>query len=150
MNTTQRTAWLILCAVMLDAVGAVYVGLILALRRFPPKPLGWAMTVFAAFAGLALFVAPVILMARRQSRFEPESDERDNLIKKRAILLSFVSGWLLLALVLLILALALGETGSVPVYLLTVIHFGLFLITLLIYSVTVLAQYGRTNRGEES
>jgi len=148
MNKTQKSAWIILWAVMLDAFGAIYVGLIIALRSWPPRPLGQAMMAFAALASLALIVAVILAMARHQSSSEPESDERDDMIKRRSILFSFVGGWLLQALVLLVLALTLGETGSVPVYLLTVLGYGVFLITLLIYAAATLLQYGRGVKDE--
>ncbi len=148
MNKTQKSAWLILFGVLIDAVASIYVGLIIALRRLPPKPLGWAVTLFMGLAGVVLLAAVVFALARRQSPVEPASDERDSMIQKKSILLSFVGGWVLLALVLLILALTLGETGAVPVYLLTVMNYGVFLVTGLIYAVATLLQYGREARDE--
>ena len=142
MNRTQKVAWVILFGVLLDAVAFVYVGLIIALRRLPPKPLGWAVTVALALAGLTLFVGLAFALARRQSRAEPESDERDKAIMKNAALVGLITGWLVLALAVLILGATLGQTGTVPLYMLTLLLFGVFFfVTVPIYAVGTLAQY---------
>jgi len=149
MNKTQRGAWIILFSVLLDVVAFVYVGLILLFRSMPPRSVGQAVAAFVAVTGLVFVATAIIALMRPQSRAEPESDERDSMIKRRSILISFLAGWLLVAVVLLILALTLGETGSVPVYVLTVVSYGVFLITLLIYAAATLCQYGRTGKGEQ-
>jgi len=38
---------------------------------------------------------------------------------------------------------AIGQDGSIPVYLLPIINFGIFLIVMLTYSTAILVQYGR-------
>jgi len=78
----------------------------------------------------------------KQSRAEVDSDEGDDLIKKRAVLVSFTSVWILLFAATIIPWFAVGQDGSIPVCLLPIINFGVFLIVALVHSVAVLVQYG--------
>ncbi len=146
MNSTQKSAWLMLGAVLLSAVVAAYMGSILTSGRIPPRPLGQIVVGSVVLGGLALFVLIIFLITKRQSRMEPESDERDKAIMKNAVLASFVADWVLLALVVLILGLTLGQTGSVPVYVMTLIFLGVGVMTMLVYGVAILAQYGRATK----
>ena len=94
---------------------------------------------------IAYFVfiaASIIFLRKKQSPAEPDFDERDNLIKKRAVLASFVSVWLLLAATTIIPRLIVGQDGSIPVWTLPLINLGVFLIAMLVYSVAILIQYG--------
>jgi hypothetical protein len=60
-------------------------------------------------------VISVIWLRRKQSPKEVDSDERDKLIQSRAVLVAFVSVWILLFAVSIIPRLVLGEDGSIPV-----------------------------------
>jgi len=139
MNRTQKSAWSNL------AVAALYIPVIVwaLVRLFVLKsiPEGlerfWPVPVFIIFA-----VTSIVLMRRKQSPVEVESDERDRLIKYRAVVACFVSVWILLAAATLIPSIVVGVKGSIPIWLLTFINVGVLLITLLVYSVAVLVQYG--------
>jgi drug/metabolite transporter (DMT)-like permease len=146
MNSTQRTAWIFLFSFLLNAAGFAYVGSIIVFGRMPPRPLGPIVVGAVTLAALALLALAIFFVITRQSRAEPEADERDHMIRGKAITISTVCGCLLLAVILLVLGLTLGQTGSVPVYLLTIILWGVFLAASLIYAVVVLVQYGRTNK----
>jgi uncharacterized membrane protein len=148
MNSTQKFAWIFLFAVLIVVITFTYVGSILLFGRVPPRPLGQIVVGSVALGGLALFVLTVFSLTKRQSRVEPESDERDKEIMRNAVLVSFVATWLLLGLVVVILGLALGQTGAIPVYVLTIILLGVLVVTTLVCSATVLVQYGRTDKGE--
>lgn len=140
MNKTQKSGCLCLFAVLLETAVLAYVGLrIFVLKSLPESFAGrfWPILAFFVFVGLT-----AVLLRRRQSPAEPEGDERDKAIMRNAILVSFISTWLFLAAATLILALVLGEVGSVPVYILTFINFGVFLMAGLIYAVAILVQYG--------
>jgi len=143
MNRTQKVATLFLLSALVGAVTSAYVGSVIVLRRMPPKPLGQIAVAGIALVALAFLALTVFFLVKRQSRAEPESDERDSIIRGKAAMVSLCGSWLLLAIVLLALGLALGQTGSVPVYLLTVILWGVAQITLAVYGVTALVQYGR-------
>ncbi len=146
MNNTQKTAWLFLFSFLLLGAVGVYVGSIIAFGRMPPRPLGHIVVGSVTLAGVALLALTIFSIVRRQSLAEPESDERDKMIRDRAAAISLLGSWLLLALVMLVLGLTLGQTGSIPVYLLTVMLFGVWIVTTLIYAIAVLVQYGRAGK----
>jgi hypothetical protein len=145
MNKTQKWAWCVALLTFLYLAINIYIGVeFFALRRFP-KGTFWPGIVFYLLLGIS-----IIFVRKRQSPVEPDSDERDELIKKRAVRISFISAWLLLASANLIAALIVGQDGSIPVYLLSLTNVTVFLIALLIYSVAILVQYGWRGKGEKS
>jgi hypothetical protein len=137
MNKTQKWAWCVALLTLLYLAINIYIGIeFFVLRRFP-KGTFWPGVVFYLLMGIS-----IIFVREKQSPAEPNSDERDELIKKRAVRISFISAWLLLASANLIAAMILGQDGSIPVYLLSLINVTVFLMALLIYSVVILFQYG--------
>jgi hypothetical protein len=98
---------------------------------------GWPLIVFWAF-----IVVTWICILRKQSPKEVDSDERDKLIKSRAVLIGFVSVWILLAAVSIALWLILGLDGAIPVWLLSIINLCVFSVVALIFQIAVLIQYG--------
>jgi hypothetical protein len=146
MNSTQKVAWIFLLSVLIGVITFTYVGSIFVFGRMPPSPFGRIGPATAVLVPLVIIGLTILLIARRQSPAEPEVDERDKVIMRNAVVASFVTGWLLLAMVLLILGLALGQTGSVPVYLLTIMLLGVWIVTMLIYGVAILVQYERTGK----
>jgi Na+/H+ antiporter NhaC len=146
MNKTQKVAWFNLAGTLLCFTFGIYLCVEIFVLKRQPGSFGrfWGFLAFWLVIGIA-----IIFIRKKQSPTEPDSDERDELIKKRAGQISFVSVWLLLAAVILIAALILGEAGSIPVYLLTFINLGVFLAAMLIYSVAVLVQYGWRGKGEK-
>ena len=149
MNSTQKSAWLVLSGVLAGGVTFAYVGSIFVFGQVPPNPFGRIGPATAILIPLAVIGLSVLFVARRQSPAEPEADERDKAIMSKAVGASFVTLALLLAGVLLILGLALGQTGSIPVYVLTILC-GVFVLVGLVYSVAILAQYGRAHKGDET
>ena len=138
MNRAQKGAvciltgslFLILFGVLLLAEIAILKSLFISLHRFI------ALVLFSSMVPLFIF------LRKKQSPTEIESDERDNLIIKRAILVSFVSVWIMLAAVCIIPRFIVGYTGSIAVWILSLINFAIFLIAMFIYSAAVLVQYG--------
>ena len=104
----------------------------------------WIWIILAVSVGGAVFVH----LKRRTP--EVDNDERDRYIKKNAILVSFISLWILLFVSSLIPGFVAGDMGSIPVDLLPIMNMGVFLIAMLVYSVSVLFQYGRGIKGEEN
>jgi hypothetical protein len=146
MNTTQKGAWIMLSGVLLSAFVATYVGSIILFGRIPTTPLGRIGPVSAVLIPLLVVGGAILLLTRRQSPAEPEADERDKMIVRKAVAASFVALSLLLAVVILILGITLGQTGSIPVYVLTIILYGVFLVAGFVYSVAILTQYGGTTK----
>lgn len=101
-------------------------------------------------AFMLVTIIGIYFLRRKQSPAEPESDERDNLIKHRAVLAAFISVWLLFLAVSILAKFVVGANGSIPVFLLPIVTVGVFYIVLLVYSIAVLVQYGRGSKGEKS
>ncbi len=146
MNRAQKGALVALSAFGLNIafLGYLFLG-IFVLKSLPRRldAVVW-MLVFVTLIGWW-----IVLLRKRQSPAEPEADERDALIMKRAAQIAFVATWILLVVVTLVLALVLGQTGAVPVYVLTFIHFGLFVVAMLVYFAVVLVLYGWNGKGEQ-
>jgi len=147
MNRTQKEAWFNLAAAVLYIPIIVWALVRLLVLKSIPEGFErfWALPVFIIF-----MVTSIVLMRRKQSPVEVNSDERDRLIKYRAVVACFVSVWVLLAAATGIPQLVVGVKGAIPVWLLAFINVGVLLIALLVYSAAVLLQYGRGQKGEES
>ncbi len=140
MNRTQKSAWYVLVTFLLAIAILTYVLVkIFVLRSWPESIFArfWPVMVYCAFT-----VASIIFLRKKQSPVEVPSDERDNLIKKRAVCAGFVSVWILLAVATIIPQLIAGPTSSIPVWILSFINLSVFLITMLVYSTAILVQYG--------
>jgi len=138
MNKTQKGAWCIL----IDSLFLILFGILLFTEIVILKNLFTSLHRFIALLLFSFMVPLFIFLRKKQSTAEVESDERDRLITKRAILVSFVSVWVLLAAVCIIPRFIVGYTGSIPVWVLSVINFAIFLIAMFIYSAAILIQYG--------
>jgi len=103
----------------------------------------WMWLILAVSAGGAVFV----YWKRKPS--EVDNDERDSYVKKNAVLVSFVSLWFLLFASSLIPGFVVGDAGSIPVILLPIIDFVVFLIAMIIYSAAILAQYSWGVKGDK-
>lgn len=140
MNKTQKGAIFSLAAFLFAAVVIAY--LFISVFMLKTWPTGFLAKYWSLIAYIAVAVASVTFLRKKQSPGEPDSDERDELIKKRAVLVSFVSIWPLLIAATVIPWFILGDAGSIPVCFLPIINLGVFLIVMLVYSVAVLVQYG--------
>ncbi len=148
MNKTQKTAIfnLVGCLFCISVMAYTFISIFI----FEIWPPGFYGKYWSLIAYIAVVVASVTFLRKKQSPAEPDFDERDNLIKKRAVLASFVSVWLLLAATTIIPRFIVGQDGSIPVWTLPLINLGVFLIAMLVYSVAILIQYGWTGKGEKS
>ena len=144
MNKTQKEA-------IFSLVGSLFGGLLISymfitLFVFKIWPL-----IFVAYLAAIVFVVWAmfcfILLRRKQSPAEPDSDERDNLIKQKGMQASIVSIGFLLIIASVVPWLFVGLSGSIPVFFLPFINLGILLIAFVLYNVAVLIQYGRTNKG---
>lgn len=147
MNKTQKGAWLSLASYFIGIPCLAYIFIMLfAFGQLPDSFLGkgWPLIVLWAF-----IVVTWICMLRKQSPAEVDSDERDKLIKSRAVLIGFVSVWILLAAVSIVLPLVLGQDGTIPVWLLAIINLCVFSVVALIFQIAILVQYGRKEKSHE-
>ena len=137
MNKTQKSAVFYLVMFLLWAVLITYAFLTMFVITPKVSPT-WALLVPLG----VIFVTSIFWVRRKQSPAEVESDERDDLIKKRAVIASFVSAWILLVVASVIPVYIVGEDGFMPVILLPAMNISIFMITIPIYSIAVLVQYG--------
>ena len=145
MNRTQKGT---LCT-LIGSLFLILFGILLFTEIVILKNLFTSLHRFIALLLFSSMVPLFIFMRKKQSLAEVESDERDNLIIKRAILVSFVSVWIMLAAVCIIPRFIVGYTGSIAVWVLSLINFAIFLIAMFIYSAAVLIQYGRGGKENE-
>ena len=147
MNRTQKEAWFGLGGILLSLGIFVWAGVKLFILKTIPEGITrfWPVLVICVFMATS-----IVLLRRKQSPAEVESDERDRLIKYRAVVACFVSVWVLLAAASAIPSFVIGAKGSVPVWLLAFINLGVLLGAFLVYSAAVLLQYGRGTTGLES
>jgi len=145
MNKTQKSAVFYLVMFLLWAVLITYAFLTMFVITPKVSPTWTLLVPFGV-----IFVTSIFWVRKKQSPAEVRSDERDDLIKKRAVIASFVSAWILLVVASVIPAVIVGDDGSVPVILLPAINISILMITIPIYSIAVLIQYGwRGKDGEK-
>ncbi|MBN2593769.1 MAG: hypothetical protein JXA81_09700 [Sedimentisphaerales bacterium] len=148
MNRTQKGAWFTLAvAILLLVFGAIIYAAMFAPGNMTAgtglvKVWGWFILVFLA-GGAAL-----IHFKRKPSNVD--FDERDNAVKKNAVLVAFIGLLILLFAGGIIPSFVAGDEGSIPTCLLPIINLGVFLVVMLIYSVAVLVQYCLGAKGEKS
>jgi len=143
MNKTQKGAWCTLIA----SLFLIIFGILLFTEIVILKNLFTSLHRFIALLFFSFMVPLFIFLRKKQSIAEVESDERDNLIIKRAVLVSFVSVWIMLAAVCIIPRFIVGYTGSIDVWVLSLINFAIFLIAMFICSAAVLVQYSWGGKG---
>jgi uncharacterized membrane-anchored protein len=147
MNKTQKGAWFGLSGVLLVIILCTYLGVdIFIKQRLPNKNLVWVVAIFCVLVG----GAGLIWTRRKQSPKEADSDERDKSIEKKAVLVSFISVWLLLAAETLIPRFIVGLDGSIPVWMLAIINVAIFYVAMAVYFTTVLIQYSWRSRNGEN
>ena len=139
MNKTQKSAVFCLVTFLFCVVLMAYPFISIFILKSWPSFFSrfWSMIAYFVF-----IAASIIFLRKKQSPAEPDFDERDDLIKKRALLVSFVSVGILLAAACIIPRFILGDEGAIPVFALTFINLGIFMIAMLVYNVAVLVQYG--------
>jgi len=145
MNKTQKSAWCGLVVTLVFLLLCLFLFIEIAIL----KKMFLSVNLLGATLLFGLGVASVIFICKKQSPIEVETDERDKLIQTRAIVVSFISVGVLLALTCLILRFIVGISGTIAVWELTLINFFIFYVALLVYSVAVLVQYGWRDKDNE-
>ncbi len=147
MNRTQKGAWFTLGV---SSLLILFLMVVLRSMFVPGGRLeGVGLVRFWAWL-VALFVAvSLFFVLRKQSPAEPAADERDHLIKRNAVLASFISVWILLAVEAVVPPMFVGDTGAIPVAVLPIINIAVLFAAMLVYSAAVLVQYGRGVKDEQ-
>ena len=148
MNKTQKGAWFTLgIAILLIVFGAIiYAGMFALGGRRTGVGL---VKVWSGFI-LVFLASGVAFVHWKRKPSDVDFDERDNSVRKNAVLVAFVSLWVLLFAASIIPSFVAGDTGSIQVCLLPIINVSVFVVVMLIYSVAILVQYSRDARGEKS
>lgn len=148
MNKTQKGAWYT-CGV---AVLLLVFGAIIFTGMFTPggRTAGTGLVKVWIWFILVFLAGGAALVHWKREPSNVDFDERDNSIKKNAVLVSFISLWALLIAASIIPCFVVGDEGAMPVCLLPIINVGVFIIIMAVYSVAILIQYGRGAKGEES
>ena len=142
MNRTQKGALFTSgMALLILALGVV----VIPLQTVTSVKIFWIWLLVI----LLFTIISLILLRIKQSRGEVDSDERDNAIKKNALIVAFISLWALLIAASFIPTLIVGDNGAIPVCFLPVINIAVFVIVMLVYSVAILVQYGREGKENE-
>ncbi len=147
MNGTQKGAWFTLG---LSGLLILFLAFVLRSMFIPGDRLAGVGLARAWSWLIVLFtVASLFFVFRRQSPAEPTADERDHLIKRNAVLASFISVWLLLTVEAVVPSTLVDDRGSIPLAALPIINAAVLFAALLVYSAAVLVQYGRGVRDEQ-
>ncbi len=147
MNRTQKGAWFTLG---ISSLLILFLAFVLR-SMFAPGDRQAGVELARGWSWLVLLftVVSLFFVFRKQSPAEPAADERDRLIKRNAVLASFLSVWILLAVEAVLPSTLLDDCGSIPVAALPIINTTILFTAMLVYAVAVLAQYGRGVRNEQ-
>jgi len=148
MNKTQKGAWFTLGVAMLLLV----FGAIIYAGMFAPggRTAGIGLVKVWCWVIMVFLAGGVALVHWRRNPSEVDFDERDNSVRKNAVLAAFVGLWVLLFAASIIPSFVAGDEGSIQVCLLPIINIGVFVVVMLIYSVAILVQYCLGGEGEQS
>jgi hypothetical protein len=92
----------------------------------------------------------MVVLRKKQSPAEVDSDERDGLIRKKALVVSYTSVWILFTISIFILWFSFGSDGTISMWVFPFIILEVFFVAMIIYSIAILVQYGRGRKdGEE-
>jgi hypothetical protein len=99
---------------------------------------------------LALLKFTPFMFKKPESRSGVVCDERDNLIRKRALSFAYTTFWIVFVLSSYLLFMIIGPKNFVPTMTLPLMAFGGALFMKIVCSVAILVQYGRGAKGELS
>jgi len=137
MNNTQKSAWFNLVTLVICSLSTA---VFLIERVVMGRKAGLWRSVHILMP-LIMAITLFILVRKRQSRLEVPVDERDKLIKKKALIISYFTVWILLIASFIISCIVVGPKGSVPIMTLAYMLCFVFYISTLVYLATILIQY---------
>ena len=139
MNKTQKSAInnLIGAIINMSLMGWVFIQFFV-IKKTPPS----FIIRLVPLIMLLIIGAGVYFVNKKESKFAVDRDERDELIIKRAITATFIWIAVSTAFLILIANLALGVDSSISVWILSLVYVAMIMLTVTVYSVAVLLQYG--------
>jgi hypothetical protein len=146
MNRSQKIAWMMFVETILLIGFFFFLYYQISIRNELSifKLRLWALLFFVIVGSFLVFIF------KKRNKTTVVSDERDVLIEKRAFVAAYLSSLMLLPAGLLVLQFLLGLRGTIEIWLLTLVMFLILQLTILVYSVAILVQYGRGSKGEKS
>lgn len=143
MNKTQKGA---LYGVLLSLLLMGLVGFDLIETR-----VDWPVKLLVALVWGGLLLGPVYLLARKGQTADPDMDERDAQIIRKALLASFtlLAAILGVAFVVSLFVLGLGRTVSATMDEISALAYFVITAFILVLSVSTLIQYGRGEKGDQ-
>jgi hypothetical protein len=145
MNKTQKSAIGNLLGAMIGMTAMVYIFIqFFVIKKTPPS----FMRLVPLFVPI-IVVAYIYFLNKKESKSAVDCDERDEIIIKRAVTVTFIWIAVSTALLILISNLALGADSSVPVWILSLVYVAMIMLTMAVYAVAVLIQYGWGNKHGE-
>jgi uncharacterized membrane-anchored protein len=151
MNRTQKEAWAVMIISTSLLLFILSMALVIALFLAKSEKVFPLNILPLTFLGLS-FVAmgsSLIFLRRKQSPAEVDYDERDVAIKRKAALVSHITLWILIFLGCTIPFAITDQRGTFPVSALPIALFIISITDLLVYSLTILIQYGRSGDGDK-
>ena len=145
MNRTQKIALYNLIVIIISLSFSAGAVTMTALTFGFPSALGGF-----GFLAICIFTGPAPLFFRKEKQCKVEHDERDILIIKNSELTANNCSNLFFVLVSITAMFIFGLNGTVSVLTLPIMVAGAYAISGLARSVSILVQYGRGSKGEES
>ncbi len=141
MNRTQKYAWFGLIVTCFPVLWFLCIGTLTNNLMATLVPI----FVFLFAIPLALYFA----IWKWNSKLDVVSDERDNMIKSKAVMASYISVWVMLALLTAAMKLASNYKGMAEVDIMIPAFMLIFVISIAVYSAAILIQYGRGGQSNE-
>lgn len=141
MNRTQKSAWFGLVVPSFPVVWFIFTGIFLNNLSLTLIPI----VCFLLMTPVVMF----IVLGKKQSPGEVASDERDYMIRSKALLAGFVSVFVMLIFLCSVMILASNDETQVNAYISIPLSVLTFLIAIAVYSAAILLQYGKGGQGYE-
>lgn len=138
MNKAQKCAWFNLVLTLVITVLHASAFLMIAYRGYLPQRLN----TIGFIVVFGLIGISAVIFKRKQKFSEVEFDERDKFINKRALVVDYFFLWVLLIICCVVFWYYLGPDGTVRIYALCGLLYGLFLAAMLVHSLATLILYG--------
>ena len=145
MNKTQKGALVVLVLTIILLIFSITT----PIAWFSDAPVLRIFPLVFFVLTFAVMGLSIIFLRNKQSPSEVDYDERDLAIKRKALFASYITLWILVFLACIIPFGITDQRGTIPVSLLPPALFLMFTIVMLIYSLTILIQYGRGGKENE-
>jgi hypothetical protein len=139
----QKIAWVFVISTSAAfVVSLIAIGILYHYVGMPKALYGFSFMGLAGLGGLA----PLLI---RKDQDAVTTDERDQLFQRRAAIAGFATAYMVFGAACMIPFFVLGPDFMISVKWLPMIFMGAGISHYFMYAVTILSQYGRTDKGEQ-